>query len=121
MLVLSLVLSAAAAWAANTSCPTDYTSYVSQPHGPFSSGRYHLSSMRPPPECRTFVSPEVEQTIARMKRTIADPDLFRLFENSWPNTLDTTIKWRGHAEGSDEELCFVITGDMYVLTILAYG
>ncbi|KAL1988721.1 hypothetical protein VTN96DRAFT_8421 [Rasamsonia emersonii] len=68
--------------------------------------------MRPPPECRTFVSPEVEQTIARMKRTIADPDLFRLFENSWPNTLDTTIKWRGHAEGSDEELCFVITGDI---------
>ncbi|KAL1968048.1 hypothetical protein VTN77DRAFT_2177 [Rasamsonia byssochlamydoides] len=114
MLALSLILSAAAAWAAdsNVSCPSDYTTYASTPHAPFSTGRYNLSSMRPPPECRTFTSPEVEQTISRMKGVIADPDLFRLFENSWPNTLDTTIKWRGYADGTDEELCFLITGDI---------
>lgn len=55
---------------------------------------------------------------------IADPDLFRIFENSWPSTLDTTIAWRGKASTADtslfgrpgavqeEELTFVITGDI---------
>jgi hypothetical protein len=110
----NLVLLYAAAAGAAT-CPSDYTTYASVPHAPFSTGRYNLSSMRPDPACRTFVLSEVEETISRLQRVIADPDLFRLFENSWPNTLDTTIKWTGFASGTtDEELSFVITGDMSV-------
>jgi meiotically up-regulated gene 157 (Mug157) protein len=100
-------------------CPI-YTTYSAQRHEPFSTGRHELSYMRPILPCRTFYSQEVEDTIERLKDVIADPDLFRLFENSWPSTLDTTIAWRGwsnttKADGEPEEpeeLTFVITGDI---------
>ncbi|KAJ5194504.1 uncharacterized protein N7498_007942 [Penicillium cinerascens] len=110
---LLLVASATVVAAVNISCPTDYTAFASTKHAPLSSGKYHLSYMRPPKGCRTFNSPEIEKTITRMQSVIKDPDLYRLFENSWPNTLDTTIKWRGYAaDNLDEELCFLITGDI---------
>lgn len=104
-------------------CPV-YTSYSAQQHEPFSVGKHQLSSMRPIKPCRTFYSPEVEETIERIRDVIKDPDLFRLFENTWPSTLDTTIAWRGWSNASSEqdeglsskkeheELTFVITGDI---------
>ena len=93
-------------------CP-DYLDYSKAYHSPFSTGRYNLSYQRPIETCRTFRSQAVEDTITRLNTTITDPDLFRLFQNSFPNTLDTAIKWKGHAAGTDEELTFIITGDMY--------
>ncbi|KAL2038939.1 hypothetical protein N7G274_008279 [Stereocaulon virgatum] len=93
-------------------CP-DYTSYSSTPHGPFSGGIHNLSYQRPDPNCRTYYSAYTEAAIIRLKSVIIDPDLSRLFENSFPNTLDTTVKWTGHAaNNSAEELAFVITGDI---------
>lgn len=93
-------------------CP-DYIGYSNVTHPPFSSGVYQLSYQRPATSCRTFLSSAVESTITRLNTTIADPDLFRLFENAYPNTLDTAIKWKGYAANStDEELTFIITGDM---------
>ncbi|CAL3963866.1 unnamed protein product [Diplocarpon coronariae] len=89
---------------------------------PLSEGSRKFPYSRPSPECRTFNSPAMEKLIEKMKGLIKDPDLFRLFENSYPNTLDTMIKWRGYAkepgaEGveekiTDEELTYVITGDI---------
>jgi hypothetical protein len=89
---------------------------------PLSEGRREFAYNRPSLECRTFNLPAMEKLIERMRGVIKDPDLFRLFENSYPNTLDTMIKWRGHAKKldpisgnettTDEELTYVITGDV---------
>ncbi|KAH8665952.1 hypothetical protein BGZ60DRAFT_470613 [Tricladium varicosporioides] len=88
---------------------------------PLSEGVRKFPYSRPEPECRTFQLPAMEKLIERMKGVIKDPDLFRLFENSYPNTLDTMIKWRGYASkkdasgnetATDEELAYVITGDI---------
>ncbi len=89
---------------------------------PWSEGRHQFPYSRPDPECRTFNLRAMENLIEKMKAWIKDPDLFRLFENSYPNTLDTMIKWRGYAKVkdeatgnetiTDEELTYVITGDV---------
>lgn len=48
-----------------------------------------------------------------MESVIADPDLYRIFQNSFPNSLDTAVKWRGYAaDNAEEELTFLITGDI---------
>ena len=80
---------------------------------PLSKGRFQLGYQRPPPACRSFNSSLAEKTVTRMKDVISDPDLYRIFENTFPNTIDTAIKWKGvAANNSQEELCFVITGDI---------
>lgn len=98
--------------AGRAACP-DYSDYSQQYHAPFSSGRYNLSYMRPEPACRTFNSSIVEDTIASMQSVIKDPDLYRIFQNSFPNSLDTAVKWKGFAANNpEEELTFLITGDI---------
>ncbi|KAI1372104.1 glycoside hydrolase family 125 protein [Hypoxylon crocopeplum] len=98
-------------------CP-GYSSFSQSRNLPLSSGAYKLASQRPAPECRTFNSSLIEDAINRMKDEIYDDDLFRLFENTFPNTLDTAIKWRGvAANNSEEELAFVITGDINAMWI----
>ncbi|ERT03186.1 hypothetical protein HMPREF1624_01491 [Sporothrix schenckii ATCC 58251] len=89
---------------------------------PLSKGKYQLPYVRPPPACRTFNLSSLEALIDEMRTTIHDPDLFRLFENAFPNTLDTMIKWYGYANVTDpdtqedtmtdEELTYIITGDI---------
>lgn len=50
---------------------------------PLSEGKRKFPYSRPDPECRTFQLPALEKLIERMKGVIKDPDLFRLFENSY--------------------------------------
>ena len=64
---------------------------------------------RPVAKDRKFVSDAVEAKIAEVKRTIADPELAWLFENCFPNTLDTTVR-TGELDGKPDT--FVITGDI---------
>jgi len=61
---------------------------------------------------RKFNSPIVEATISRMKSAIKDPELAWLFQNCFPNTLDTTVHFT-IKEGRPDT--FVITGDIYAM------
>jgi len=58
---------------------------------------------------RRFNSQAVEDTIAKVKADITDPELAWLFENCYPNTLDTTVKYNSKDSKPDT---FVITGDI---------
>lgn len=66
-------------------------------------------SKRPPVSARGFTSKAVEAEIRRVKAKIADPEIAWLFENCYPNTLDTTAR-TGTVDGKPDS--FVITGDI---------
>jgi uncharacterized protein len=66
-------------------------------------------SKRPPVGQRRFSSRAVEETIVRVKAGIGDPELAWMFENCYPNTLDTTVEISGSADRPDT---FIITGDI---------
>lgn len=67
------------------------------------------TSNRPPVNKRKFTSEAVEKTIARIKPQIKDPKLAWMFENCFPNTLDTTVNFSMKNGKPDT---FVITGDI---------
>lgn len=66
-------------------------------------------SLRPAPAKRTFTSVAVDKKIAGIKALIADPEVGWLFENCYPNTLDTTVDFEV-IDGKPDT--FVITGDI---------
>lgn len=74
--------------------------------GIYSAG---FESNRPPLAERKFSSKAVEDTISSMKKHIADPELAWLFENCFPNTLDTTVDFE-MVNGIPDT--YVITGDI---------
>lgn len=87
-------------------CPA-FEDWASQSHPPLSEGQYAFPLQRPAEECRTYKVPTVEKVMYdEMSSAIGDPDLYRLFLNTWPNTLDTTVKWTGVSEENpEEEVC----------------
>jgi uncharacterized protein len=95
---------------------------------PLSKGPLRLPAQRPSQKCRTFNSPAVERVIEDITSRMTDPDLARLFENAFPNTLDTTVSWhvgrseadkrkggrkaRGQSAAWSGPQSFVVTGDI---------
>jgi uncharacterized protein len=77
-----------------------------------SRGGAALASRRPPKARRKFTSAAVERQLQTIKAKIADPELAWLFENCYPNTLDTTVQ-TGSRDGKPDT--FVITGDIHAL------
>lgn len=76
---------------------------------PGGAGAAAFLSKRPPANARHFTSPAVEETIQAVKRRIGDREIAWLFENCYPNTLDTTVTYR---EVGGKPDTFVITGDI---------
>jgi uncharacterized protein len=68
-----------------------------------------FSSRRPALQDRKFHSAAVELYLTDVSRKIGDPELAWLFENCYPNTLDTTVEF-GSFEGKPDTA--VITGDI---------
>jgi uncharacterized protein len=83
------------------------TSLDAAPARAFAAGDF--ASHRPAPAERKFTSPIIESTIARVKKKIRNPELAWLFENCYPNTLDTTVEFQT-LDGQPDT--FVITGDI---------
>ncbi len=69
-------------------------------------------SKRPELKERKFTSRAIEDSILRIKKKISDPKLAWLFENCFPNTLDTTVNFRLKDNKPDT---FVITGDIHAM------
>ncbi len=70
------------------------------------------TSLRPILGKRNFVSKSVEETISNIKKDISDPEIAWLFENCFPNTLDTTVTY---SEPDGKPDTFVITGDIHAM------
>jgi hypothetical protein len=66
-------------------------------------------SRRPALQDRRFTSLAVESYLSAVSRKIGDPEIAWLFENCYPNTLDTTVEL-GSFEGKPDTA--VITGDI---------
>ncbi|MEP6947686.1 MAG: glycoside hydrolase family 125 protein [Ginsengibacter sp.] len=77
--------------------------------GAFAFGTNSFESKRPPLAQRKFTSQAVELTITRLKKQMADAELAWLFENCFPNTLDTTVDFE-ITNGKPDT--YVITGDI---------
>ena len=75
----------------------------------FMPADHEFVSRRPPAAQRRFVSDAIEAKIVEVKKAIADPELAWLFENCFPNTLDTTVTF-GRRENRPDT--YVITGDI---------
>jgi meiotically up-regulated gene 157 (Mug157) protein len=75
----------------------------------FASGLAEFESKRPPFADRNFTSDAVEAMIKKIKSNLSNKELAWLFENCFPNTLDTTVDFSTQNGKPDT---YVITGDI---------
>lgn len=75
-------------------------------------------SGRPAEKDRLFRSDAIEKKIAEVRKMLANPYLAWMFENCFPNTLDTTVHYR-RQDGEDDT--FVYTGDIHAMWLRDSG
>lgn len=83
--------------------------FIPEPPTPNFAADGSLLSNRPPIGKRHFTSKAVEETIIKVKQSMADEELAWMFENCFPNTLDTTVTF---SDKNGESSTYVITGDI---------
>ncbi len=71
-----------------------------------------FTSNRPAIASRKFNSKAVEAKLLEVKAAVKDPEIAWMFENCYPNTLDTTIT---HRITNGKPDTFVITGDIHAM------
>lgn len=74
---------------------------------------------RPAESERLFRSEAVEAEIARIKGVLSNAKLAWMFENCFPNTLDTTVRYRKDDNGRDDTV--VYTGDIHAMWLRDSG
>lgn len=75
---------------------------------------------RPAVEQRLFKADIIERKIQEVKRLLKDaPYLAWMFENCFPNTLDTTVHYGKSEDGDDDT--FVYTGDIHAMWLRDSG
>lgn len=82
------------------------------------AARYNVTN-RPPKAERLFHSDEVEKVIKRIKKQLKNPKLAWMFENCFPNTIDTTVHYRLDENGNPDT--FVYTGDIHAMWLRDSG
>lgn len=82
------------------------------------AAKYSVTN-RPQESARLFKSKAVEKEIKRVKKMLKNPKLAWMFENCFPNTLDTTVHYRKDTDGSHDT--FVYTGDIHAMWLRDSG
>ena len=114
MAMASLILAAGGASAAGTSsmeCRADKTVTA--------KAAKDLKTCRPAKNERLFHSEAVEKKIAEIKKQLTNPQLAWMFENCFPNTIDTTVHYRKGEDGKNDT--FVYTGDIHAMWLRDSG
>ena len=81
--------------------------------------KQYAPTNRPAEAERLFKSQAVEAEIARVKQVLTNAKLAWMFENCFPNTLDTTVRYRQDDNGKDDTV--VYTGDIHAMWLRDSG
>ena len=79
----------------------------------------YSKTCRPLPPDRLFKSKAVDDKIAEIKSQLKNPKLAWMFENCYPNTIDTTVHYRIGEDGKQDT--FVYTGDIHAMWLRDSG
>lgn len=77
------------------------------------------TSQRPELDKRLFMSQAVEAKIAEVTKLLTNARLRWMFENCYPNTIDTTVRYYTTENGDDDTL--VYTGDIHAMWLRDSG